>query len=545
MAKYNRVPDGRIGTGEAQVFGESRSLDNLLNTIEQNRKQGLLNVRAQAANSAQMNKDFLDNQLKAKSGVLFQPELDALSASWVDNGAKYRAQGFNPFAPDINDPAQVKASSEYINDKNRIERLAETRDIHQKNFLDQQSAYEKGGYDEDSWTAINDLYKNTKLADIAQSGMLPPTLQKQFDRDGFMKAIAAPTIKKNTINDKTGVEITSELPNADAIRYNVEAAYTQGTPQAKRFFNKQFGVDESKTPVKMIIGTTDPVQVEGLLDQFYNSKAGLSEVVNLFAKSGQVPSVNSPLYKEFLKGKVEQQLEQEQRYDRGMNALVQEKIGGLDTSVIKDYNFALENQGFKRQDQAMQQSNFALDQQIKRGTIADRKEKKTAENIRDMNIQGVQLGNREQMDYLRGLAGSRGGKVAYLKDGTLRVDWKESQGGETKTITKDIDVKNANDRNYAEINELLTRLTGKKQDLETMQGKTPYSGAIVNIGGEYGLSTKQVENLRTKFKGDFKSMGDMFYDNKLFKSRKEAYEAAAEILDKKGKNWNVNIKQNE
>ena len=537
MAKsYNRSTSGQAGTGSAFILPKSRAFENLLENIDNNRKQGLLNIQQQRANSDATNKAFLDNQIKAKSGILFQDQLNSATQKWMDQGAKYRVQGFNPFSPDANDPNQVQASQDYIRDKSMIEGMADTRDLYQKNYLDQIERSADGTYDEDSVEAFKDFYSKANLTDLMSGGVLPPSIMKRFDTQGFLKNIDAPSISEKKIVGNQ--EISTVTPNKDAIRYNVETAMRQAPPQARREFNKIFGIDESKTPARATLGTVDPAEVFNTLDQYYKSPAGAKEAVAAFPK-GSVVSYNSPEYKKFVENQSAKQIAHEQRWEDGLNTIVEQKSNGVDTKSEFSYNFDLEDQRRKREDQAMERRRLQLAEQSAADSREDRKEKKSGENLRDMNIQGIQVGDREAMNNLRQLARAKGGKVGYDKQGRLVVEFKEKLNGEYVPREKVIDLSQKKNDGYFLINELMNELTGKKVDMETLQGRTRYSGGLVNVGDK-SITKDQVEYLRSKFKTT-SELGEFFINNKMFKTSKEALEAAGEILDKQGRiHKNVN-----
>jgi hypothetical protein len=344
--KFNSVPGGQIGSGAAQVFGDSNALNNLMETIDYNRKMGLLNVNAKKMADAQINKDFADHQLKAKSGILFQDELNAGAKDWMDIGSKYRSQGFNPFSPDPNDPAQIQASNDFLRKKADIEGMADTRDVYQKNFLAQQALHEKGGYDEDSWVALNDFYKNNKLKDLYTNGVPPPSLTKSLDKAAFVKGIPVATQETNTINN--GIETRQKIVDAPKLIQNVKS-YIDQNKVAKRTYYKEFNIDEAKMPLGMAVGVADAKQLTPLIDQYYRtSKEGVDELAKEFAGSGEIPSYNSPRYQKFLSEKTTQQADQEARYDKMITTVAGQASGDEDTFKRQSFNYAQENQRDRR-----------------------------------------------------------------------------------------------------------------------------------------------------------------------------------------------------
>lgn len=544
-SRYNSVPLGQAGTGAAYVLPESRALEGLIQNIEHNRKVGLLNIQARKDMQAQTNKDFLDNQLKAKSGILFQPEIDQLTSAWNQKGSEMRMKNFNPFNPNIDDPEQVKKSTEFLNEKARIERMAETRELYQKNFLDQKAAYDKGEVDEDSWKAFNDFYSNNKLSDLMSAGIAPPTTTKPFDHTDFMKNVSDATVEYNTIKD--GVETTVKQANPDKIRFSIENQMANN-PKAERFYMKRFGVDMNQVPVKMLVRSTDPKEVSTFLDEYYKTDPeGIKEAAKVFP-SGTVPSYNSPDYQKFVAEQSRKQLDAEIKYDRGLDKLTEEKAAGIDGSKKVGFNYEQENQQMRREDQAMQrraEARSVEELKLKRADRADKnaekEEKYAATEQRDKFIQGVQVGNKKQMSDLRQILKSKGGKVSYTKDGLLRLTWDKEVNGESTTVTQDVDLSKKNDEGYAHLNEVLSSVTGKDIDLESLRGKKNYSGALFETP-KRSFNKPEMEFIRNSF-NTIESMGDFLKMRGYYKTSKEAYKAAAELLDPKGREHEVVFKK--
>lgn len=544
MARYNSVPTGEAGTGAAYILPESRALNGLMENIAYNQKMGLLNIQARREADAQMNKDFQSNQIKAQGGILFQPELDAAMQDWTHKGAELRMKHINPWNPNTNDPEQVKAATEFINQKNMIEGMADTRKVYQENFLKQRDEYAKGGYDDDSFAAFNDFYSKNKLADLHAGGILPPTLTKAFDHSDFMKNVSDATAESNTIVN--GIETKTTVANEDKIRYSIESNLAK-TPQAERFYKKQWGVDESAAPLKTLMRTTDPKEITTTLDQYYKTDPqGIKEALKAFP-SGTVPSYTSPEYKSFIDQQAKKQLDQETRYNAGLDNLTAEKVAGIDTKKDVGYNFGLNNE-LRAQETAARAAG--ADERAKI-TFKEAREEHAAkqgelkvkqkENVeRDKFIKGIQIGNRDQMSSLRQLVKDKSGKVGYGKDGSLHLKYNMVVNGQPYPVKKVIDLSDKNSNGYTALNEVLSDLTGTKKGIEEITAAPKFNGALFKTESR-DFSKEEVQYLRNAFP-KMEDLGDYLHSSGKYKYNKDAYKAAAELLDPKGRYHNIKFK---
>lgn len=539
MAKYNRVPLGRAGTGEAYILPESESLSRLMENIDNNRRMGLLNVKAKQTHNAQVNKAFLDNDLKVKSGILFQDEINKLSKDWTDKGTQYRVSGFNPFSPDSSDPLQVKASQEFLKEKAQIEDMAGMRDMYQKNFLDQQQEYQKGGYDEDSWNEFNKFYSENKLADLHKAGVVPPSLVKAFDWADFAKGLSSATVKQNEVVDN--VETTSVLPNEDAIRTSVEENLKLN-PQAQRAFVKKYGIQPGQAPLRTLLGTTDPNEVVSKVADFFRSPDGVEEALKVFPK-GQVPSFNSPDFQFFVQAAAQKQLEQEELYQAGIDDLAGLKMSEVDQSVIKNLNFDWEKESRAREAARNARRRLGIAEENNnraRVTFGQKQEdrveeKEKVKNPRDASIKGILSGSRKYVDTLRGLVkGKDGGKIGYLPNGNLVVKYmKNKSGGGKELVQHIVDINRAGEREYAQINTIFNELD-KEIPIEEVMNKPAYEGGVLDLDTDETLAPEAIADLRKAYP-TIKALTKFLIEDMGYTDPKKAAHKATEILDTKGR----------
>lgn len=413
--EYNRSTSGQAGTGSAFILPQSRAFESLLQNIDNNRRQGLLNIQSQKADAALTNKAFLDNQLKAKNGILFQDELNSASQKWMEQGAKYRMQGFNPFSPDANDPNQIKASNDYLRDKAVIEGMADTRDIYQKNYLQQRQQFEKGGYDEDSYRALEDFYGNAKLQDLYKSGALPPTLMKQFNVNDFLGKVKATPVTSNQIVGN--METTTTKADEDAIRQQING-HIKLDPQAERTLTKKWGVNLAETPLGVLTGETDPTAVTGLVDQYLKSPAGVKEALKAF--KGTVPSYNSPEYESYRNKAVERQIQQENKYNAGVQDLVETKAAEVEGKTKTEYNFTKRNQELKEQANARANQQLSMSKARFEQWGKDKKNKDQEDNF----IKDVASGNPNAINELNAHISEFNGSAKKVVGTTVSINGK-------------------------------------------------------------------------------------------------------------------------
>lgn len=534
MAKNRFGSDSVVNSG--YVLPESRSLNTLLDRIESDRRAGLIAAKSRQEAQQKLNKDFLDNQIKVKGGTLFQDELNTLGQQYVDMGAALRMKGINPYSPNISNPEEMKSASDYRNFENRLRGLADARDVWQKDFLQRSNEFSAGKLDEDSFNNYNNIINTGKLVDFFDAGIAPPQVLPKFDNQGFLKNIKTPTYKSNSIDGN--IETVTEVPMTGAIQLNLENSIAQN-PQAKRFYFKQWGIDESATPAKQLLGSSDPVQVQDYLNQYFQSPDGVNEALKIFPK-GTVPSYNSPEYKQFLKDQTAKQINAENRYTRGISDLTRQKAAEVDTEMTKSFNFDQAKEQRAIEDQALQRAAAGRERARFGWQAEDRQLKNASHNRRDQTIQGLQVGNQEDIQNLRGLAKSKGGRVYFDDNNRLVVEWKDrSSSGLVTPRKQEIELGPANGNGYAQLNELLNGLNpkGKEITLENLQSKDSYSGSLVNVGqSDKGLTQSQIKYLRDSFGTDYKNLGDYLFDQVGgFSSRGQAILQARELLDTRGR----------
>lgn len=135
----NPVPLGQAGTGEAFILPASRSLHEFLGAVAANRKQAEIDAAAKQRQVAAGNKSYDDNALKILPGQLYGSEMNGLIQQHIDQGAKYRQQGFDIYHPDPTNTSQVKASEGYLRDRATLEQLMNFRKAKDEEFVKLQS----------------------------------------------------------------------------------------------------------------------------------------------------------------------------------------------------------------------------------------------------------------------------------------------------------------------------------------------------------------------------------------------------------------------
>jgi hypothetical protein len=517
------------GTGGATIYGNSKAADEAPSNFQNILKSGLLNVRKTAVDQNQAYKDYQDNMIKAQSGGLFSNELNGYVQKWIDKGAKYLSQGFDIYRPDPNNPSQVQASNQYMQEKHQIEAMSDLAKLHNENYKEQNKVFQQGGYDEDGLTALHDFYdtKNNpnRLLEIFKTGATTPTLMKAYDEQKLLKGIHPAFVQNKKVVGNQ--EILDKTANRAAIQYNIENAIRHD-PQALRAYSKQLGFN----PAKDLFNTTNPDEVTKLLDDHFRSPgAGAAEV----DKAG-ITSFDSPEYRKFLNDHVQAQVDREQDYKGLVKRLVNSKANEVDPRHEVTPNFEAANQARANRNEGRADRRLSMEELRLQHSEEEWNEKKDDKNTRDKLIQGLQVGNTDDVQALRGILKAKGGNVGYKPDGTMVVDYQSiGQGGAPVPHHMEVNLSDGNDsENYAQFNELVNKITGKNIPYDKQAGTLGYQGGLVNIGSK-SLKKEQISYLRDKFVNDYKGLGSMLKNNGFFSTDAEAYKAAVEILDKKGR----------
>lgn len=344
MPQINTVPLGEGGTGGAYILPqESQAANRLLDTIDYNQKIDQQNeINKQAAAQA-MAKSYQDNAFKAKNGTLFNNELMALQQKHIQQGSDYAKQGIDIYNPNPNDPAQMDAHDQYMQDRGKLENLQDVRGQLQTHLLEQDkkvSEGKPGQFDPDSINALHSFYTGNTLQGIVGGGLQAPYINEAFDPESVYSKVE-PVMSPETKVVRNGQEITnvSFLPKATA--RNVANQYAT-TPGGASDIQKQTG--RSPQQLQQIPDTLN--DITALNDQqFRNTAQGQKALVD-----AGITSYQDPKYAQLLQQKSQQDLVAKQKYNNIINEGVQRARAKAKIKYENVPNFAIQDEARKERD---------------------------------------------------------------------------------------------------------------------------------------------------------------------------------------------------
>lgn len=221
MAKTwtNTVPDGRIGTGNAQVFGVNPLAGQFANQLGALREQQQLKAQ-------QVAKDWRDFDIAASEGLLWAPEISNIEKTILDKGIKLKQAGVDPYGSSEDamqfrrDLAGVKSLQGYR--KSAEEQAKETSKYIRQNL---------DTLDPEDVQKYHDFYKNTSLEDAYGKNLMPPEIRKRFNDEDVLKNLKARTIKED-ITLPTGERTADTVLDMKGTENVVLGAYL-GNPRGR------------------------------------------------------------------------------------------------------------------------------------------------------------------------------------------------------------------------------------------------------------------------------------------------------------------------
>lgn len=358
----NTVPLGQVGTGAAYVLGPNMALQQWMGNVQQD--QGM-RLQAEQRN-ADINRRNFDAFNQRMAGLqtqsrMYRDDLNELLAGIVDEGAQMMSQGENPFSPDYNNPDSIQKSQNFLREvsayeaaKSTVEQYETARNTAMKNWQDKPD-----DFDYDSFLEIAEFEKNNTIADIIQGRAELPSLRRAFDMSGFVsKNVGVPsTTVEEYQKGEDGVDrkVTVKEPDIARLRDNIVNSFRGG--QGANYLTRQLRQAGIEGDASGIMGTTDVEEIREMLDENFRTPAEGNQVGQLIA-SGQIPSLNSPEYEQFLNDSVTEQLRAEQVAARVFNQAAQVALGAADTSYTVTPTFDLEREArARRADQRAAQSS--------------------------------------------------------------------------------------------------------------------------------------------------------------------------------------------
>lgn len=432
--------------------------------IDQIAKNGLLNQQQAQANKAaqaQTAKDFANNQLKISPGIQYRNEVNGLAQQWYDKGIGYRKQGFDPFNPDYSKDDQVKASQEYLNEKQHIENIADLAKEVDTNYTANQKAVQDGKLA--GWDDYQNKLKNTKLVDLYNQGGINalPQLYKPFDTNAVDEQVKLkPQVREVDNEVAPGVTntTTEHYVNMPQAARSAEAAILN-QPGVNQHL-KEKGIDNVKSLYtlgghNMITDPNNPeefghIDEPGIFHQMatdYLTKPDLikqlpADVKQNIIKSQQMPAnstdpallgkgfmsnslinpvpynaANDPSFKKFISQKFDDQIGKEKAYQDEIAGTVARKLPSLDLGSTSKLDATMANLALRRQTNNMGWERLDLEKQNHAITAAKWGEHLADAGTREKWINDIQNQNPDAVASLQSAVKEVNGSVKTVKGG--------------------------------------------------------------------------------------------------------------------------------
>lgn len=495
MAKTwtNTVPDGRIGTGNAQVFGVNPLAGQFANQLGALREQQQLKAQ-------QVAKDWRDFDIAASEGLLWAPEVSGIEKNIIDKGIKLKQAGVDPYGSSEEamqfrrDLAGVKSLQGYR--KSAEEQAKETSKYIRQNL---------DTLDPEDIQKYHDFYKNTSLEDAYGKNLMPPEIRKRFNDEDVLKNLKARTIKED-ITLPTGERTADTVLDMKGTENVVLGAYL-GNPRGR---DQLLKVTAGLPPrdVQEFAPT-----YEGNVMQVQSYLEGTPGALEDLAANGILPG--TPQMKEYVSDLAAKRASVRKNFDNWLLPKVDRLASGEDIDRVRVA--AKEDKMTEYQKQSL-----ALRRQAEARQGADKKEGGVpASDVRKEWIQDIR---NWQPNALEKLVAAGNANQMYDKKDTFKIFQIQERGTNNKQVKLHVPAKiktvNGVPEVIAEANDYT--INQKDPNFETYMNQLigDITGAYVDIGSAGAKSSnlkksppntpvqtpvksnvpKKVEDLRNKYK---------------------------------------------
>lgn len=326
MAENNTVPQGVIGTGNAQVFG--------VNPVAAQFGGQLQNMRRQQQAEAQaMAKAWRDNQLAASSGRLWAKDMTEIEKGFIDRGIQLQQKGVDPYG-------SSKDALDYQRDKRQVEAQQGFRKAIETQLNDslKKISANPDKYDPKSIQEINDFFAKTKLSDAFDSNTAIPQLTERFNVSEYLKPFKALT--QQTVSTTGNVRTDEKVMDEPATQNMLVGALARDPRGAKYLqeLTSGFAVPDVKSFA--------PSYNENLKMVKEYVKGNPRERERLAAQ-GILP--DTPTMEEYISDLAQTQTSARKKFDTGMKDLVAASATDLDLFNKQTADFTAANYELSKQ----------------------------------------------------------------------------------------------------------------------------------------------------------------------------------------------------
>lgn len=240
----NTVPLGQAGTGSAFVLGESQAANQLLNTIQNNRKVAQQQELLKQQQAQQTAANWQKNQLKVDGGLYWQPEFNKRYQGHLEKGIQLRQMGIDPYNFNPNDPNQAALAEDYLLERQGILSDVDTRKALEAN-VGKQMGLIKGNpsnYYASDIAALN-KYIETPFSQASQ--MQPPTLTERFKPNAVIQKITPAQVGSEIVLGNKRIKSVKAL--VPETRDAIVSGYAND-PAAQRWVDELTGIPGMTIP---------------------------------------------------------------------------------------------------------------------------------------------------------------------------------------------------------------------------------------------------------------------------------------------------------
>ena len=334
----NTVPQGAIGTGNAQVFD---------NPVAAQFGSQLQNLRRQEEIKAQqLAKQMRDNELAVSGGTLWADQVANLEKSHIAEGMELQKQGINPYTSMDPKAVQYRQARAEVTAKQKFRETAEREAVATKKFI--RDNLDK--LEPEDIKKYNDYLSNTNLDEAFTGNYAPPQIRTRFNSEEFDKNIKAQVERNDVV--KGDVRTIDEGVNREETEKTVLAAYT--------------GDGRGREQLLKVTRGLDPVKVKEDFAPTYaeNKKRVLAEVEGIpgmkeaLAKNNILPG--TPAFEEYVSDTAEQYTKVRKDLDSWLNAKVDRVSSGVkSTRQVTPFKDPNEMTDYQRQSLGIQRQREA------------------------------------------------------------------------------------------------------------------------------------------------------------------------------------------
>lgn len=326
MATWNNtVPQGVIGTGNAQVYG--------VNPLANQFASQLAALRAKQEKDAQtLAKSWRENQLAASSGRLWAKEMSGIEKDFINRGIELQRKGVDPYG-------SSEEALNYQRDKRFVEAQQGYRKAVESKFNDAITKINANPdkYDTKSIEGLNNFFGQTSLSDAYNNNLDIPQLSERFDRSEFLKPLRALT--RETSNTKDNLKIDETIIDEPGTQNLVIGALMQD-PRGQQYISEL----SSGLGVDAVRGFSP--DYNGNVERVTKYLQGNPVELERLAMEGVVPG--TPEMQSYIDAIARQQTVARQKFDAGVAEMVNAVSTGVETSrketPIRDPNELTEYQ---------------------------------------------------------------------------------------------------------------------------------------------------------------------------------------------------------